>query len=207
MEGYETEEEQVEAIKKWWSEYGKPILFGLVLSVTALLGWRYYENYQYTQTSTASVLFNQMLSDFQQGLDDTAQGFGIRLKEEFQQTPYAALAAMALAKQAIGKQDYVKAEGNLQWAMEYATQEAMANVARLRLARVQLAQDRPGDALKLIKGIENQGFAVSYTTLEGDIYAAMNNVENARGAYQKVLTMPNLNSSNRTLIQMKLDDL
>ncbi len=207
MEGYETEEEQVDALKKWWAEYGKSILFGLIAGATLLSGWRYYDNYQHTQAATASVLFNQMLSDLQKGLDDTAQGFGIRLKEEFQQTPYAALAAMAMARQAVDKEDYARAESNLVWAMEHAGQLPMVKVARLRLARVRLAQEQASEAMKLIKGEEYQGFEASYTILEGDIYVAMKDVENARSAYQKALAMPELNSVNRALVQMKLDNL
>ncbi|GMR07488.1 MAG: tetratricopeptide repeat protein [Gammaproteobacteria bacterium] len=207
MEGYETEDEQVEAIKKWWTEYSKSILIGLVIGAALVTGWRYYENYQHNQAATASVLFNQMLSDLQKGLEDTAQGFGIRLKEEFQRTPYAALAAMALARQAVDKEDYARAESNLVWAMEHAGQVPMVNVARLRLARVKLAQEQASEAMKLIKGVESQGFEASYATLEGDIYVAMKDVENARNAYQKALAMPDLNSTNRALVQMKLDSL
>ena len=40
MDVYKTEEEQVEAIKKWWNENGKSIIVGIVVGITAIFGWR-----------------------------------------------------------------------------------------------------------------------------------------------------------------------
>ncbi|PAR85254.1 YfgM family protein, partial [Vibrio cholerae] len=44
MELYDTEEQQVEAIKDWWKENGKAVIFGAVIGLGGLFGWRYYQD-------------------------------------------------------------------------------------------------------------------------------------------------------------------
>ena len=36
MDIYQTEDEQVEALKKWWEENGKSVIFGLCIGVVAI---------------------------------------------------------------------------------------------------------------------------------------------------------------------------
>ena len=40
MEVYDSEREQIEAMKKWWAQNGKAIITGLVLGLAALIGWQ-----------------------------------------------------------------------------------------------------------------------------------------------------------------------
>ena len=41
IEGYETEEQQVEAIKKWWKANGNTLIIGAVVGLAGLWGWRF----------------------------------------------------------------------------------------------------------------------------------------------------------------------
>ena len=61
MDVYKTEEEQVEAIKKWWSENGKSIIAGIIIGIAAIFGWRGYENHTAMQAKAASMLYEQLL--------------------------------------------------------------------------------------------------------------------------------------------------
>ena len=61
MDVYNTEEEQVEAIKKWWNENGKSIIAGIIIGVIAIFGWRSYENHTAMQAKAASILYEQLL--------------------------------------------------------------------------------------------------------------------------------------------------
>ena len=42
MEQFATEEQQVEAIKRFWKEHGTAIIVGAALGLGGLWGWRYY---------------------------------------------------------------------------------------------------------------------------------------------------------------------
>ena len=42
----DSEEEQVDKIKKWWDANGKQIIAGAVLGLAGVFGWNYYVDYQ-----------------------------------------------------------------------------------------------------------------------------------------------------------------
>ncbi|AGH45899.1 TPR-like domain-containing protein [Paraglaciecola psychrophila 170] len=59
MEQYETEEQQVEAIKRFWKENGLSLVIGALLGLGGLLGWRYYNDSQIEAKEQASFAFRK----------------------------------------------------------------------------------------------------------------------------------------------------
>ncbi|MGL5653635.1 MAG: YfgM family protein, partial [Vibrio sp.] len=59
MELYDTEEQQVEAIKDWWKENGKAVMFGAVIGLGGLFGWRYYQDTVVAAQEAASHSYSQ----------------------------------------------------------------------------------------------------------------------------------------------------
>ena len=70
MEQFATEEQQVEAIKRFWSEHGTSLIVGAVLGLAGLFGWQYYSDSQIAAKESASQAFsfakssNKELADF-----------------------------------------------------------------------------------------------------------------------------------------------
>ena len=62
MDVYGTEEEKIEAIKKWWNQNGKSIIAGIVIGITAIYGWRGYINYNISQEKVASIIYEKLLN-------------------------------------------------------------------------------------------------------------------------------------------------
>ena len=77
MDIYQTEEEQVEALKKWWAENGKSAVFGVVLGLGAIFGWREWQDYETARAMAASELYQELVvaarSDDAVKLEDRAQ--------------------------------------------------------------------------------------------------------------------------------------
>ncbi|PVF11136.1 hypothetical protein DBO95_25830, partial [Yersinia pestis] len=48
MEVYTTENDQVDAVRRFFSENGKALAVGVVLGIGALVGWRYWQGNQNT---------------------------------------------------------------------------------------------------------------------------------------------------------------
>ncbi len=46
MEIYENENDQVEAVKRFFAENGKALAVGVILGVGVLIGWRYWNSHQ-----------------------------------------------------------------------------------------------------------------------------------------------------------------
>jgi len=188
LASYHTDEEQVEALKRWWSENGRSVVAGVIIGVGALVGWRGWTAYQNGQANAASVHYAQLraatLSDDAQGIETATRV----LQESYPSTPYAALAALSLAKVKADAGDLEASAAQLRWAAEHSSQEVVQAVANLRLARVRVAQGDNDAALTLVKG----DFPAPYTSLveeiRGDAYVAKGNLDAAREAYDRALS-------------------
>lgn len=206
MEGYTTEEEQIENIKRWLRQNGKSILIGLVVGLAILAGARYWSEQKNTQGEQASAMYDQILTALEQNNKKNVLDQGAALIGQYPKTPYAALAALALAKVKLEEGDSKSARTYLQWVLDNAKQPGLDHVARLRLARVMLSDKQGDEALKLVEISDTGTFAAEYEELKGDIYVSLGKTEQARAAYTKAMGLAKEGTDTRTL-QMKLDDL
>ena len=44
MVDYKTEEEQIEAVKRWWNENGRAVVFAVVIGVSGSFGWQFWQD-------------------------------------------------------------------------------------------------------------------------------------------------------------------
>ena len=196
-----SEDEQVERLKEWWKKNGTSIIVGVVIGVSAIVGVNLWRNYTQTQAENASSLFTQLLSS--QG--EQSQKLGNELLTDYTSTPYAALAALYLAKINYEKGDTGNAERMLSWALENSKQASNQHVARLRLARVYLDTDRISEAEKLLDLKQFDGFDSEYKELLGDIAMLKGDAESARSAYEEALNALPRGSRFSELLALKRD--
>lgn len=207
METYQSEQEQVEALKKWWRENAVAVIGGIVIGLGlafAIWAWR---DYQRNQAIQASAEYEQLVDDIRRGAAQEAMVRSERIMGEYSRTPYAVFAALASAKLALDHGDNPAARKQLEWALSHASEPAIKQLTRLRLARVMLDMDQAEAALKLINDAEAGGFRADYDVVLGDIYFSLKQMEQARNAYQQALLALPAGSEQATLVQMKLDDL
>ena len=74
MAEYSTDEERIEAIKAWWSEYGKQAMLGLVIVLSGYLGWQYVDHRQVQNAHLASEQFSEILDLWPDQLGDDIDG-------------------------------------------------------------------------------------------------------------------------------------
>ena len=207
MSDYRTEEEQAEAIKKWWRENGKFIIAGIVIGLTAIFGWRGYNNNLAQQAEAASTLYEQMLIASRANDSENVEVYANRILDDYKSSSYAIFATLMLAKLSAESGELDQAETHLRWVIKNASQEEFKHIARLRLARVLISADKLDDASKMLS-INNTGdFSARYEELRGDIFVKQNKTEEARQAYQKALVNSAASEGGQSVLQMKLDDL
>lgn len=207
MELYETEQQQIETIKKWWKENGKAVSAGVVIGLAMVFAVWSWRDYGKTQAETASVEYRQLIEEMEQDKQDAALQRAARIQGQYARTPYAVLAALAQARIKMDQGDAAAAQQHLQWALDNAAQPELEHIARLRLARVMLERDEKSAALKLVEPVKSEAFAAQYEELRGDIYLALNQPTAARASYQRALALLAPESGQKALLQMKLDDL
>ena len=203
---FETEEQQVEALKKWWKENAAVIILGIAIGASVLFGWRYYNDYKVAQAETASRIYDHVMAMAvtNQKLDEQQIQVN-KLAAEFSDTPYASLAALVLAKQQIIKGELPKAQQQLEWVVNNSSREELRQVAKLRLARVLLAVQKYDQALTLLNSDHPESFSALYEELKGDLYVVRGEVDLARDVYDKAI-LQTTGPVSRWL-QMKRDDL
>ncbi|MBJ2135325.1 tetratricopeptide repeat protein [Paraglaciecola chathamensis] len=201
MEHYETEEQQVEAIKRFWKENGTAIIVGAVLGLGGLWGWRYYNDEQIAAKEQASAAFESQTAALL--AEDANFGQAKQYIDENSDTGYALLMAFQLAQQAIDRKDLSEAEKQLEFAAANSQNEAVNALANLRLARVQLALEQPEKALVSAENITTAAFSAQQQEIKGDIYVKQEMFDKARSAYSAAVAA---NSAN-TVVKMKLDNL
>jgi predicted negative regulator of RcsB-dependent stress response len=204
---YKTEEEQVEAIKKWWSENGKSIITGVVLGITAIFGWRAYDSHTALQAEAASTLYEQMIVAARQNDNENISVYANRIIDGYKSSTYSVFAAMMLAKVAAEAGELDQAEAHLRWVLDNNSQAELEHIARLRLTRIFIAADKLELAAETLNVSKPGEFVARYEELRGDIYAKQGKSEEAQLAYEKSLANTQASEEARSVLQMKLDNL
>ena len=218
METYDSEEQQVEAIKQWVRKNGLPVLLTLAISIAGVMGWKSWTNAKNEQQEAASAIYQDMMDALvlvkntpTSGTDKqitTLQHLANQLIEEYPRLQYAHFAALTLAKVAVEKGDLTGAEKQLQWVLAQDADKPLAGVATVRLARVMASQGHYDDALKMLETLADPSFQVLVEEVRGDVYLQKGDKNAARLAYQHSIELASTqNKQSDALVQMKLDDL
>lgn len=207
MTAYQTEAEQIQLIKQWWKDYGKVTLLALVAVLIVSYGWRWYQIRHEHLLQKASAVYERLqtaaANNDMQGMQMAAD----RLSHHYTNTPYAQLAALMLARQAVYQGQFAVAESKLKWIMRHGSNQSLRQVARIRLARVLLVENKADEAAKLLKTIDDNGYLALIEETRGDIYQSMGKTDDARTAYRKSLEAFPEMEVMQPLLQMKLDNL
>lgn len=179
-----TDKEQIELLKKWWRDYGKSITVAIVLGLGIGFGWRYWHQYQTHYAERASDIYAQLQVATAQNQKDLAQQLTTQLLQHYSKTPYASVAALMAAKNAVAQKNYSAAFQQLNWVMQHAKLPSLKQIARLRAARVLLAQHQPQAAMQLLQPEDDASYRSIIATVKGDIYTALGNTQEATKAYQ-----------------------
>lgn len=196
MNDYETEEQQVEALKKWWKENGTSLIVGLIVGVSGLFGWRYYVDQNHFHAVQASDLYMQVMQSVElQQTDDQTIDINNKLINEYSDTPYAALSSLALAKAEYEKDNIDVATAQLELAVKHASDDQIKQIASLRLVRVYIEQEKYDNASSILSMPHEAAYDAQYEELKGDLYSAQDDVAQARMAYDKAISLQGIAAS------------
>ena len=202
----ETDEEQVEKLRKWWEENGRAVITGLVLGVVGLFGYRYWVDRQEAIAEAASVHFTEMVKAHETGDSGSIVGQAEILIADYSDTEYATLARFALARNFVASEEYDQAQQQLEQIVGTAGTSPLGYLARKRLASVQLQLAQPDRALATLAVEFPSAFSAEIEELKGDIYASQGNLSEAANAYRRAQGGEPA-PANREFIQQKIDDL
>jgi predicted negative regulator of RcsB-dependent stress response len=201
---YDSDDEQVEALKKWWNENGRSIVVGMVLGLGAVFGWQSWSQHQDQLAAQASLRYEMMAKAIQENKVESALKQGERIIAEWPDSNYAVFASLDMAKLQLKQGDIDAVKKQYEWVIANADAPSMRQLARLRIGRVLLSSNDLDGAEKMVSEADKDNFAGEFAALRGDIARARKDFGAARTAYLEAL---NSEAGNSRMIQMKLDDL
>jgi len=201
---YASEEQQVEALRKWWRENWIALVLGVSLGLGGLFGYRFWQDRVTSHAEVAAELYSGVLAALNSNNLAQIETTRKKLQGDYADTPYAPLAALVEAKARVASGELAAANLLLEWVVANAEQPEVIDVARLRLARLLLASDQADAALAALDALQGEGFKALIEETRGDAHRQRGETDLAAQAYQRAL---DAGADNSLVLRMKLDDL
>ena len=201
------EQEQLDELKHFWKQYGNAITWFLIVVMGAYAGWNGYQYWQKQQSVKAAALFDEVERASTSGDPAKVERAWNDMKERFPGTTYASQSALLVGK-TLQQSDKVDAAAvALKWAAENASDEASAQLARLRLANLQIQQKAYEEAGKTLSKPFTPAFAGLASDILGDLYTVQNKPQDAVKAYSDAWAKLENSTEYRRLVAAKLTAL
>lgn len=199
---YLSDREQEEALRLWWRENWPWIIGGIVLGLALLGGWRYWQTHRAERAEQAGALYRE----FQNAGDDAekAESALDRLISEYGSSPYTVQARLLDAKAHVDAGRYDEAAAQLRAVVEGTDDEELAQIARLRLARVLIQQEQYDEAVGLLDPEAAGAFTAQVREIRGDAMFEKGDRDAARAEYAAALAANADAQVDRSMLEMKL---
>lgn len=207
VDEFYSEQEQWERVKLWLRENGLWLLAGVLIGVAGLAGWRWWEQRTEQQALEASAKYSQVLEAF--GRSDRTRAFTLigELRKDHASSPYADQADLLAARSLVETNELQKAAERLTGVMNASRDDELKLVARLRLARVQLAQGNPDMAIGTLDGAPAGAFAARYEEVRGDALHAKGDKPGALRAWRNAVETDTVGAVDRNSLELKIADV
>ncbi|NDC08297.1 MAG: hypothetical protein EBZ75_02990 [Oxalobacteraceae bacterium] len=199
------EQEQIASLKAWWDKYGNLVTWlvtAFLLAYASFTGWNYWQR---SQAAKAAVLYEELVKAVESNDAAKRTRASADLKDKFSGTAYAQMGALIAARAAFDASDLKAAKGELLWVSENGKNDEFKAIARIRLAGVLLDEKACDEGLKVLSVDFPDQFVALVADRKGDLYFALNKLEDARASYQTALDKTEVKNPARQLIQLKLD--
>jgi predicted negative regulator of RcsB-dependent stress response len=172
VEDYLSEKEKWEWLRAQVRDNAPTVLAAVALTAAVLFGWRWWQARQDAERMAASSMYSRII----QALDrnDRTQAYSLmgQLEREYASSPYADQTRLLAARLDVEANQLDKAAAELTSVMQGSKDRDLALVARERLARVQIAQHKPTEALATLNAADPGAFAARFHETRGDAYYA-----------------------------------
>ena len=206
-EEYLTDDEQLEAVKHWFTEYAPWLTGGVLVGAAVFFGIQYFHKYTNERGLKAAAEFSAMTAALQTNDPAKSRRIAEGLLKDHANSPYADQAQLTLARLDVDESQLDKAVAPLTLVMNDSKDAELRQIARLRLARVLTDQGKPDESIKLLADPIPAAFAASYHEVRGDAYLAKKDIPHAVSEYQQALAAADGGGINALLLELKLQDL
>jgi predicted negative regulator of RcsB-dependent stress response len=206
VEEYLNEKEQWERVLAWLREQGPWIVAGVALALAVYGGWNYWQNRTQQRNLAAATRYEQVIDAFERNDVNAGSRLADELVKAYPSTAYADQANLAVARIQVENKQLEPAATRLRQVLAATSDPELALVARLRLARIELAQGNPDQALKTLDAVNPGAFAARYAQVRGDVLFAKGDRDGALKAYREARSGGDT-TTDGGLLDLKIDEL
>lgn len=207
MEVYATEEQQVEAIKKWFKKYGNMLSWIAIILLGSYSAYQYWHHHQNVVKTKASDQYAALLQAVEAEDSKTIENNANTLIKDYGNTVYAVFANFYLADEAIDNKAFDQAEAKFKWIVENAKQPQLAALAQWRLMKIYEAQNKLDEVIAVYDARKADTFLTLMAELKGDVLLKKGDKENAIKAYKFAYDAAPDVGMHGPLLKMKMDEL
>lgn len=207
-----TEEEQLDALKRWWKENGISLIAGVAIAAAGVFGWNAWQNYQENQASAASARYQYLInltagSQVDEASLNEARELVVEIVDSHGKTLYADLARLIDARLAVAQGNPADARAALETVIDVSGRDYVKGLARLRLARLQVADGDAEAALATLDAGVPDTLAAQRAEVRGDAHHALGRESEAGMAWREALDLAEAQDQPLYGVQLKLDNL
>ncbi len=178
--------EREEAVKKWWSEYWKPLTLGVVIALAGMIGWRQYQSWQLEQHQQQAYAVYQLQQLLQS--QGTAALPRVQTYLNENQNVFGSVLALDAATVQINAGDFAGAAENIAFVREHGG-ELLQPGAVITEARLLHQSGSTEQALALLSSLKAPAYAAEAAEVRGDILLSGGDRSGARDAYRQALDL------------------
>lgn len=149
------------------THYYTTILIATFILTFLMLGWLFFYK-DYTKEEVVETYDNFLIALEKNNIENAWYNWDILLSK-FRKSIYAALAAMHMAKIAVDANSYELAIQQLELVVSNTNFQELKEIARLRIAKLLIAQGNIRGAEAQLHYIDNTNFTAEYKEIMGDI--------------------------------------
>jgi predicted negative regulator of RcsB-dependent stress response len=212
VDEYLSEKEQWERVLQWLREQGPWVIVSIAVVLVGYYGWNYWQGRAEQRYVGAATRYEAVLNAFRatnaKGEPDVDPGLKLadQFVKDYPGTGYADQANMFAAGALVQQHSLDQAVTRLSVVINSTKDPELALIARLRLARVQLAQNKPDEALKTLNAVSPGAFAARYSQVRGDALQAKGDREGALKEYRAARDGSG-DTVDTGLLDLKIDEL
>jgi predicted negative regulator of RcsB-dependent stress response len=204
VDEYLSEREQAEQLRQWLRENWIWLVAGVALTLGSYYGYRWWESRIASRSLEAGQRFAAMLDAIGAGKKDEGLKIADEVTGQYADTPYADQAALVLARLDVDAGNLAGAESRLAKVAAESKDPDLRVVARLRVARVQLAAGRYDDALASLDEVAVPAVDPRVLELRGDVKLAQGEKAAALDFWRKAESAVKADPSGGAQVDMEL---
>jgi predicted negative regulator of RcsB-dependent stress response len=201
------EQEQLDQLKAFWKRWGNLITWVLIATLAVVVAWWWWQARERDQAAQAASMYEEFDRALSAQEADKAAAATGDLKSRYPGTGYAAQAGLQLAKLLLDKGKADDAKASLAWVAEQGSEPPYRDLARLRLAGLQLDAKAYDEAGKTLDAIKSPEFAALVADRRGDALLLQDKRDAAKAEYQKALAGLEKTQDYRRVVEAKLATL